>query len=325
MTQSASLDYRRRLWRLTYFIGPDLLFLALFLALLLALTAAYGGRRASLWHGSLVLPASVMIILCGTAFVPRLPAMLRGSAAARRAFAEKGLATLRDWFPLVLIVLVYENFHDLTDVIHPEVVDGTLRRLDEALLGIAPARALLPITRPWLTELMSLAYLLYFVYPTLILTTFYSRGEFVRFREFGLALSLAFYLGLFGYMLVPAVGPRYTMAAELPVTLDGIWLTEPAARAWDSIESVKRDCFPSLHTALTTISLVYFWRYRRAWRGGRALFAVCAPLIVLLWASTLYLRYHYFVDVLAGWSLALFCAGAAPRLVRWYYAQIPLR
>ena len=171
-------------------------------------------------------------------------------------------------------------------------------------------------------ELMTIAYGLYFVYPALILTMLYARGEFVRFREFGLALSLGFYLGLMGYMLVPAIGPRYAMTHEFHVPLDGLWLTARAAAAWNAIESIKRDCFPSLHTALSTTSLVYLWRHGRHWRGGRAIVAVCTPLIALLWLSTLYLRYHYFVDVIGGFALAAFCCTAAPAFIRWYSSSL---
>jgi membrane-associated phospholipid phosphatase len=290
--------------QLTYHLGLDLIFLGVFAALLVVLMVVYGGRPTFL-QTSIVLPLVIMTLLIAIGLVRR-----RG----------RTLALVRDWLPLVLIVLVYENFHDLTDLVRPEVVDGALRRLDERLLGVEPALALSCLSRPWLTEYMTFCYALYFVYPTIVLAITYSRDEFILFREFGLALSLAFYLGLLGYVLVPAIGPRYAMAAELGVPLDGIWLTARAAAAWNALESIKRDCFPSLHTALTTISLIYFWRYRNAWKWGRLLLSVCAPLIFSLWCSTIYLRYHYFVDVLAGFALALFCCSAAPILVRVYYA-----
>jgi membrane-associated phospholipid phosphatase len=289
-------------WRLGYAIGPDLIFLGLFLIVLAALIGCYRGASFTFVHGSFGLPLAVLGIL--------LVAGTRSRAAL-----------LRDWCPLISIVFIYENFHDLTDLIHPRTVDAALRAWDERLVGVEPTLWLQAWTRPWLTEYMSFCYLLYFVYPTIILTLLYQRGEFMRFRELGLALSLAFYLGLLGYMLVPAIGPRYTI--DFAVPLDGHWLTPRAAQAWDAIESIKRDCFPSLHTALTTVSLVYLWRLRHLWRGGRALLAVSAPLIVSLWVSTVYLRYHYLVDVLAGWALGLGCARAAPAIVRAYYARKP--
>jgi membrane-associated phospholipid phosphatase len=289
-----------RVQTLAYRLGPDLICLVAFSSLLAALMGIYGGHLTFL-QSSIVLPTVILAILVVAGWLAR---------------SGRTAAVVRDWSPLILLVWVYENFHDLTDLIRPHVVDGTLRRLDEAIWSIEPTLALERITRPWLTEYMTLAYALYFAYPAIVLATLYARGEFVRFREFGLALSLGFYLGLLGYMTVPAIGPRYFMAHEFTVPLDGLWLTARAAAAWNAIESVKRDCFPSLHTALTTISLVYMVRLR--WRR---LALACGPLIVSLWVSTVYLRYHWFVDVVAGFALAALCTTVAPAIVRWYYRE----
>jgi membrane-associated phospholipid phosphatase len=285
-------------------VGPDLLILGVFSLALAILTVVYGGQF-SFVHASIVFPLVILVLL----------------AIASLGSERSTLAILRDWFPLVAIVFVYENFHDLTDVIRPAVVDGALRHLDERLFSVEPTLAFQRVTRPWLTELMSLAYLTYFFYPTLILTVLYRRGEVLRFREFGLALSLAFYLGLTGYMLVPAVGPRYFFPTEFHVPLTGYWVTTPAANLWEDIRAIKRDCFPSLHTGLTAIALIYFWRYRDTFRRGRLMLWLFAPPIVLIWISTLYLRYHYAVDVAAGLALAVFCTRAAPAFLRWYYTR----
>lgn len=285
--------------RLSHLVGPDLLFLSAFAALLLAVSRALG---------------TPLRFIHGSTWLPTAGAALFLVAARRR---ERVLAVARDWFPLVLCIVVYDNFHDLTRLLRPDTVDDALHALDQRLLGVEPALWLQRVTRPWLTELMSLAYALLFVFPTVILVGLYRRGERRRFSEFALALVLAYCLGLVGFMAVPAVGPRYTLRFEVP--LAGYVFTEPARQAWNSLEAFDRDCFPSLHTALSTLALIYFWRLRRRWPRARTLFFVTLPAIVLLWASTLYLRYHYAVDVLAGWALASGCAFLAPRICDYYY------
>lgn len=314
---------RRLLTEWLYAIGADLVFLAAFLALLTVVCTAYGVRPRFV-HGSTWVPLLLGAAMVAVGFLTRASAILRGDRARRAELARLALNTLRDWSPLVLLIVVYDNFHDLTHVIRPEVVDPVLRRLDEALLAVEPSLWAQRITRPWLTEYMTFAYALFFVFPGIVLGVTYARGELPAFREFGLALSLAYYLGLVGYMTVPAVGPRYAFGGEFSVPLVGYFITEPARAAWRSIELVDRDCFPSLHTAISSISLVYLWRARRGWgRPGRILVAVAAPLVVSLWASTIYLRYHYAVDVLAGWAVALVCTQAAPRLIRGYCRRVP--
>ena len=308
------------LWGITFHLGPDLLIMTLFMAVLLGLMIVYGGQFTFV-QSSIILPLVFLVGIIVVAFAARFRRIISGDRQQRREFYRLSLAMVRDWFPLIIIIFIYENAHDLTNLIRPSTVDGALRRIDEVLFGVEPTLVLQKITSPWLTEYMTFVYALYFVYPAILLGIAYARGEFFKFREIGLALSLCFYLGLAGYICVPAIGPRYFMAGEFTVPLDGIWLTARAAAAWNHFESIKRDCFPSLHTAITTIALVYLWRYRRRWRAGRPLLAVCAPLIASLWFSTLYLRYHWLIDVIAGWVLGVACCYAAPWIVRSYYRR----
>ena len=60
-----------------------------------------------------------------------------------------------------------------------------------------------------------------------------------------------------------------------------------------------RDCFPSGHTEIALVVLLYAWRFERRYFCG------LLPAVGLLLFSTVYLRYHYVVDVLAG-ALLLF-------------------
>jgi membrane-associated phospholipid phosphatase len=69
-------------------------------------------------------------------------------------------------------------------------------------------------------------------------------------------------------------------------------------RAWRSLQAVTYDAFPSMHTAISTLALVQAMRLRvRIW-------PVMLPIVVLLQLATLYLRQHYFVDLVAGWGVA---------------------
>jgi len=45
--------------------------------------------------------------------------------------------------------------------------------------------------------------------------------------------------------------------------------------------------------------------------------AVLVPLVVANWFSTIYLRYHYLIDVIAGWLVAAVAIVLAERLLRW--------
>ncbi len=68
-------------------------------------------------------------------------------------------------------------------------------------------------------------------------------------------------------------------------------------------------CVP---TAASLVTLIYAWRYVRPW------FWLLLPFVLGLWVSTIYLRHHYFVDLVAGWLLAPVAVFVAPRIDRWW-------
>jgi membrane-associated phospholipid phosphatase len=117
-------------------------------------------------------------------------------------------------------------------------------------------------------------------------------------------LTWTFGLGLVGYVLVPARSPRlvYAYATEL----SGLGLYESSQWMWDHLQAATFDAFPSLHTAVSTVSLIWASRMGDALsrRWPRLLFGIYLPFVVLLQLSTLYLRQHYFVDLIGGWVLA---------------------
>jgi PAP2 superfamily len=174
--------------------------------------------------------------------------------------------------------------------------DGLLQQIDLRVLGGNLSVALEPIAHPLLTDLMSACYLLFF--PYLILTHLdYFRGDIDTLRRFCIGLYTVYAGGLIGYALVPAAGPYVAMAGDFLRPLDGGWLT----RIHHSIVVQGTngvDVFPSLHCGVT--SFLLFFDRRHSPRRYRVLLVPVA----ILWVSTIYLRYHYFVDVVAGFALS---------------------
>jgi len=112
-------------------------------------------------------------------------------------------------------------------------------------------------------------------------------------------------IGTQGYMLVPAIGPAIAFPSLFHHALSGS--TYENITGLIDTARATRDVFPSLHVAISSIVLYY------AWRRGRALFVITLPLVLANWLSTIYLRYHYLIDVIAGWATAI----AAIALAAW--------
>jgi len=83
------------------------------------------------------------------------------------------------------------------------------------------------------------------------------------------------------------------------VVLETTALSAAIERTLNELERTKFDVFPSGHTMIAVAVLLV------AFRRARDVFRVLLPVAVLLVLSTVYCRYHYVVDVLAGIILAI--------------------
>ena len=177
--------------------------------------------------------------------------------------------------------------------------DAVLRRADSALFG-APAPTVVDRWHaPLLSDALSACYLLLF--PLLIVACARhvvrwrrAPGESVRFHE---GLFTVYAIGFIGYLLVPAQGMWFDAPGAFAHPVVGGWLTALNARLV-AAGSNRVDVFPSLHVAVSAF-ILGFDRRTAPWRAR--LFAVPA---LGLWLSTVYLGYHYGVDVVAGLATA---------------------
>lgn len=180
--------------------------------------------------------------------------------------------------------------------LHAEPADAILRAVDERFLGVTPSLVAERFVHPALTDLMSACYMLFFPY-LIVSHVHYFRGDPATLRKFCVGLYSVYAAGLIGYALLPAAGPYVAMAGEFRGPVDGGALTRIhqaiVVRGTNGV-----DVFPSLHCAVTGF-LLFFDRRHAPRRFG----ALILPVAVL-WCSTIYLRYHYAVDVAAGFALA---------------------
>ena len=208
---------------------------------------------------------------------------------------------LHAFYPLIFILILFDSFADLLPWVSPIEQDPFLIRLDHALLGTHPTVWLERFSYPVLTEILTWAYASYYFLPLILAVAIYRRGKTGDFDRVIFALVLCFYLSYVGYFLVPAVGPRFTLAHLQHIDLPGVFLADTIRDTLNVLEGFKQDAFPSGHTAIVLLVLFY------AWRLARGLFWIFLPMVVALIFSTVYLRYHYVVDVLAGILLAAVC------------------
>jgi membrane-associated phospholipid phosphatase len=178
------------------------------------------------------------------------------------------------------------------------------------------------------TEALQIAYSLFYAIFLVIGFELY-RKDRSRFRYFRFAIVYGFLLSYIGYFFLPSAGPRFTLHdfSKTDAELPGLFVT-PALRAFinvfenihsgmsnsTALASVQRDVFPSGHTMMTIVAIALAYRYRLKVRH-----CMCI-LGLLLVVATVYLRYHYVVDLLAGAILAVLCLQTSTRIYRLFSA-----
>ncbi len=211
---------------------------------------------------------------------------------------------LRCWYPVAAVAMAFFNLRGVVEGINPNHYDQQLIAIDRWLFGgVDPTQWLQRFSRPWLDEYLQLAYISYYFIPILTGIGLYSMQDsgFTQdmepFRRAVVIFLLTFYLSYIGYLLVPAVGPRFTL--HYTKELNGVLLTPYLKKMINILEPTHNDCFPSGHTAVSVVALFIAFRYRRR------LFWYLLPVVLSLILSTVYHRYHYVIDVIAGVVLSV--------------------
>lgn len=214
----------------------------------------------------------------------------------------------RELLPVPVIPYIFLNLGRLIPVVNPAALDATLIELDRTLMGPELQQALYTVALPWwLADCLTLAYSTFFFQPIVLAITLASRRDPFLPRV-TTAIVFTFLLSYAGYFVVPAYGPRATVARERYVTLPEGVVGAPLRDLLDHWERTKTDAFPSGHT-MVTLAVLFCARRRLAW-----LYDTLLPIGALLIAATVLLTYHYLVDVLAAVPLTAVALAAAARL-----------
>jgi membrane-associated phospholipid phosphatase len=240
--------------------------------------------------------------------------ILMGLLFALKISSDRGrmgkAATFSNQFsPILFVVLIYESLGDLIQYLQPDI-DPWLIKIDFFLFRVHPTLWMEQWITPWLTDLLSLAYISYYFLPVIFVGTLYLKNQMSAFDESVFILAFGYYLSFIGYLLFPAIGPRFTFTSLYSVPLEGSFITDWVRDVLNTLEHNKRDCMPSGHTQIALMVLSLAHRYEKV------LFYIFLPIICGLLVSTVYLRYHYVFDLIVG---LIFAAGSmviAPQLYK---------
>ncbi len=221
---------------------------------------------------------------------------------------NRGLHLFRDWYPVLYIPLIFKQLGALIPAVHPKTYDDLLLSWDETLLGGHPGQWLDGLASPLLTEVLRACWLSYFLLPFLVVIPLYLKKDRGGFHETVSVLVTGWLVSFLGYYVLPALGPGYFPGAiPAPGCVNDAGITRTLALALFSLEGKMYDIFPSGHTIIALIALWQARKYR-LW-----FWPFLIPVVGGLIVGTVYLRYHYGVDVLAGVLIAALLIGLESR------------
>ncbi len=238
---------------------------------------------------------------------------------------NKGWMYAHYFYLLPLILFTFKELYLMIKPIREIDYDQTLIAIDRFLLGFDPTVVLFKITHPLLTELLQIVYATFYVLPVILGINLIIKKKWIELDYSVFCVVYGFFLSYIGYFLLPAVGPRFTLHNFLTTEqeLPGLFITNflrEITNMGESIptgtlnpaELVQRDVFPSGHTQMTLI--VMYLSYKLNVKSKYFLI----PDGLLLIFSTVYLRYHYFVDLVGGLIFMIFTMWSAKYIFNFW-------
>jgi membrane-associated phospholipid phosphatase len=220
------------------------------------------------------------------------------------------LAFLADFYPAAFLPLLFNTLEPLIQALRGGPRDDLLIAADRAIFGVDVTVWMQRLVRPLWNDIFYIFYSTYYFIALTLGLVLWMRDRPTA-RRFVFTLMVVYYVSWAGYFAIPALGPRFAQATEYTVSLTTTPISKFIDDTINSLEKTKFDVFPSGHTMISVTVLIV------AWKRARDVFWFLLPVATGLIIATVYCRFHYVVDVIAGTSLAFV---TVPLGDRWYDA-----
>lgn len=237
---------------------------------------------------------------------------------------------VRYFYVVPVVYMMYNQTNLIVHAVYPTTLyDHTLIAVDRFLFGVDPTVWLGRFSSPLLTEYLQTCYFLFYLLPVLQAVELWKRGDLTALAAFARAMAFCYFISYLLYFFMPAIGPRFVLHnyEAIGTELPGLLLTDLLRSFVDagggippgSLEPqqwVNRDCMPSGHTMLTITNIILAFGNRSKLRW---FFVVIGGSLVL---ATVYLRYHYAIDVIVGALLVAVCLPLEAPVDRWLRSRL---
>jgi membrane-associated phospholipid phosphatase len=246
---------------------------------MLILIGVFGGKLVQQQH--------ILLVYLGSIFYALFWVYLRQYSKSRV------LDFIIILYPMVMLTWFYEICGPQLHIFFSGFFDGTLLKIENAIFPIHPTIWFQRWNNPLVTEWMMFGYTFYLFLMPITVATLYLRGKKEESNHLALSLFTTFFICYMGFILFPVEGPRFVLKDQYTIVFQGYFF-KMFANWIENNGMLHGGCFPSAHCAAATVMLLLSFKYEKK------LFYVISPIIITLYISTVYGRYHYPIDVLAG-------------------------
>lgn len=235
------------------------------------------------------------------------------------------------WYIAPIILITFRQLFFMIKPIRVQDYDYLFIEIDRWIFGSDPTHFLYQFSSPLLTEILQIVYGLFYLLPIILGLSLLRKDRYVALDFALFSVIYGFYLSYLGYFLLPGIGPRFTLHDfnTINQTLPGLYFTNYLREMTNSAEGipagtlnpaavVQRDVFPSGHTMITLIVMYLSVRLRSR---SRYFFIPIGSLLIF---STVYLWYHYVIDLIGGLVFMIISLWSGKIFFNWWRRKVGL-
>ncbi len=247
--------------------------------------------------------------------------------AARRP-DQKVVGFFRAFYPIMLYTAFYRETELLNRMFIADYLDAVLIDVEARIFGCQPSLEFMKrFPQRWIAEILYAAYFSYYFMIVGVGLALFVRNR-DHFHHFLTVVSLVFFACYLTYVFLPVTGPRVfyeefrgiQIPPEIKAMAEGYPFPDSVtAGVFPSIIlliyrhlEAAGAAFPSSHVAVAVCTTWFSFLYLRRIRYPHAI------VTILLCISTVYCRYHYIIDVIAG----ILMAGIMTPLAHYLYKRV---
>jgi membrane-associated phospholipid phosphatase len=201
---------------------------------------------------------------------------------------------LRLSLPFLLIVWFYQETDLLNNILFPQYLDPYFAHLEEAWFHSQPSLIFAErISNRGFAELMYFGYVSFYALTIGVPAWLYFRVDKIQAARFTTLIITSFTVYYLVFIVLPVAGPQYYFQDSVDPLPRG-YVFGPLLQMAQKLGEGRTAAFPSSHVA---ICLMIVWG---CFRYARRLVWYVVPVAVILIISTVYIRAHYVIDVIAG-------------------------